>query len=232
MGYPRPLHGRLLTTSFIPEPPTGITDPVVLSYLRTLRKTLVGQSVTMDDVVGVGTIGVHNIWISAGAMRGALKFNPIAYCSVLAQIGGSSTTPDIMSLDFDNVNQEYADFSMAMPKSWNEGTVTFNPYWSQRTTNATAGVVWNLCGLSVSNAESMGNVLGTVQKSTDTGGTGGCLYIGPTSSAITISNTPAAKDLVFFRISRVTGDSNDTLAQDARLHGIMLNITVDADNDE
>lgn len=34
------------------------------------------------------------------------------------------------TLDFDTTTQEYAHFKWGMPKGWNEGTVTFIPYWT------------------------------------------------------------------------------------------------------
>jgi hypothetical protein len=37
--------------------------------------------------------------------------------------------------------------------------------------------------------------------------------------------------MVFFRVSRVTGNGSDTMAIDARLHGITLYITTNADTD-
>jgi hypothetical protein len=37
--------------------------------------------------------------------------------------------------------------------------------------------------------------------------------------------------MIFFRLSRVATDGADTLAVDARLHGIMLFITTNADTD-
>ena len=60
------------------------------------------------------------------------------------------------------------------------------------------------------------------------GGTTDSLYISPESSAITVAGTPAAGDMVFFRIARVATDGADTLAVDARLHGITLFINTSA----
>jgi hypothetical protein len=118
-----------------------------------------------------------------------------------------------------------------MPKSWNEGTVTFQPLWSHPSTTTNFGVVWDLQAVAVSNDDGIAAAFGTAQTSTDTGGTTDDLYIGPESSAITIAGTPATGDVVFFRLSRVTGNGADTMAVDARLHGIVLYITTDAATD-
>ena len=51
------------------------------------------------------------------------------------------------------------------------------------------------------------------------------------SGAITVAGSPAAGDMCFFRIFRDVSDSNDDMAEDARLIGIKLFFTTDAAND-
>jgi hypothetical protein len=92
-------------------------------------------------------------------------------------------------------------------------------------------VVWDLQGVAVSNDDAIATAYGTAQTSTDTGGTTNDLYASPETAAITIAGTPAAEDMVFFRLSRVTGNGSDTLAVDARLHGVTLYVTTAASTD-
>jgi len=171
--------------------------------------------------------GKHAVFIPAAGM------SPCAAggCAVLAPTAAAANQPDIQSLDFDTTTQEFAQFSFRMPKSWDEGTVTFAPVWSHAATTVNFGVVWELQGVAVSNDDAIGAAYGTAQSSTDTGGTTNDIYIGPESSAITIAGTPAAEDMVFFRIARAPANGSDTLAIDARLHGITLYITTNAGND-
>lgn len=171
--------------------------------------------------------GKHAVYVPAAAMTPSATGG----CATLATVASAANQPDIQSLDFDATTQEYAQFSIRMPKSWNEGTVTFAPIWSHAATTTNFGVVWDLQGVAVSDDDAIAVAYGTAQTSTDTGGTTNDLYIGPESSAITIAGTPAAEDMVFFRISRVTGNGSDTMAVDARLHGITLYITTDASTD-
>lgn len=173
------------------------------------------------------TIGKHAVPVMAGAMRPSVSGG----CASLTAIASAANQPDIVTLDFDATTQEYAQFSVPMPKSWNEGTVTFKPIWSHAATATNFGVVWNLQAVAISDDDAIAVAYGTAQTSTDTGGTTNDLYVGPESAAITIAGTPAAQDVVFFRLSRVTGDAADTMAVDARLHGIILYITIDAEND-
>lgn len=188
----------------------------VMSYMRASGSAIVSGS----------TAGLHNIWIPATAMTPATTNGP-AWGSVEL-----TTNKEMFStLDFDTTTAESAWFSLRMPKSWNEGTVTFEPVWSHAATTTNFGVVFSLAGIALSNDDAGDTAVGTVQTSTDTGGTTSDIYIGPTSSAITIAGTPAAQDLVYFKIARVPSDGSDTMAIDARLHGITLNITTDADTD-
>lgn len=150
-----------------------------------------------------------------------------------AAIGNvESTTNKVMSrtLDFDTTTQEFAQFSVWFPKSWNLGTVTFQPVFSQLTT-AAGGVVFGLAGLALSDADDIDAAFGTAQTSTKTAGTLGKYYLGPESAAITIAGTPAAGDVVVFQINRTVADGSDTLAQDARLHGVRLFFTTNAATD-
>jgi hypothetical protein len=137
----------------------------------------------------------------------------------------------LKTLDFDTTTQEFAQFEIRMPKSWNLGTVTFQPVWSHPSTSTNFGVVWALQGIAISDNEDSDVAFGTEQTSTDTGGTTNRRYIGPESSAITIAGTPAAGDLVQFQLKRNPADASDTMAVDARLHGINVFFSTNAAND-
>lgn len=183
-----------------------------------------GQS--SGAVTGV-TAGKHAIWIPAGAMSPSASGG----CAALATIASAANQPDIQTLDFDASTAEYAQFSLRKPKSWNEGTVTFVPAWSHAGTTTNFGVVWTLQAVAVSDDDTIAANYGTAQSSTDTGGTTNDVYQGPESSAITIAGSPAAQDVVFYRVGRLPTDGSDTMAIDARLHGITVYFTTDADND-
>lgn len=170
--------------------------------------------------------GLHTIWVPATAMT-ARTTNGAASGTV------EMTTNKNMfkTLDFDTSTQEFAQFSIRMPKSWDESTVTFAPLWSHASTTTNFGVVWGLAGVALSDDDAGDAAFGTAQTSTDTGGTTNDIYQGPTSSAITIAGTPAAGDLVMFQIARNPSDGSDTMAIDARLHGVTIFFTVNAATD-
>jgi len=135
------------------------------------------------------------------------------------------------TLDFDTTTQEFAQAARRMPESWDEGTITFIPIWSHPSTSTNFGVVWALQAVAVSNDDAQDVAFGTEQTSTDTGGTTDDSYAGPECSAITVAGTPTAGDVVMFCVKRVPANGSDTLAVDARLHGVMLYITTNAVKD-
>lgn len=176
-------------------------------------------------VFGAGSLGRHQRWIPARMMSPSATGG----CAALATIATSANQPDIESLNFDQTTAEYAQFSIAMPKRWNLGTVSFKPVWSHASGGSAFGCIFTLQGLARSDDDAIAAAYGTAQSSSDTGGTANDLYVGPESSAITIAGTPAAEDVVHFRVAR---DVSDTLDLDARLHGIILFIDTLAENDE
>lgn len=135
----------------------------------------------------------------------------------------------IRALGFDTTTQEYAQFEVAMPKSWDEGTVTFVPYWTNTGGSSTQTVSWTLAGVAISNDDTLNASLGTAQSSSDTWLAQNDLHVGPESSDITIGGSPAEGDLLIFQVSRDV--ANDNMAGDAVLLGIMLFFTINASND-
>lgn len=167
---------------------------------------------------GGGSAAFSYEWIPAGAMTPSVTGG----CQSLTTIASAANQPDIQTLNFDATTQEFAQFSLAPPPGWTGGTITFAPVWSHAATTTNFGVVWQLQAVAVSNDDTIAVSYGTAQTSTDTGGTTDDKYDGPTSSAITIAGTPADGDLVFFRVARNPSDGSDTLAIDARLHGLRV----------
>jgi hypothetical protein len=179
--------------------------------------TFSGSGSSLTDVLLTGT---YSIPVAASAMI-ARATNGSAYGTI--ETATNKNLADFML--FDPSTQEYAGFTLAMPKGWNEGTVTFHTLWTHPTTTVNFGVVWSLSAVAVGNGDALEAAFGTAQTSTDTGATSDTVYRSPTSSAITIAGTPAAEDMVMFQITRVVGNGSDTLAVDARLHAVVINIT-------
>jgi hypothetical protein len=215
---------ELSVTAGLNNPPGGEdVFPQLDNYLRAHAAFIAQLKASVDALNVTAGAGKHAVYIAAGSMRPSVTGG----CASLAGVAVAANQPDIVSLNFDATTQEYAQFSIAMPSSWDEGTVSFRAHWSHAATTTNFGVVFDLQAVAVSDDDPIGVAYGTAQTVTDTGGTTNDLYTSPESAAITVGGTPSAGDVVYFRVSRVTGNGSDTMAIDARLIGITLFITTD-----
>ena len=183
----------------------------------------------LNKLDGAGTLkqaGKESIYVPATAMYPSTT-NP---CSDLTQVETTALRPDLKVLDFADGADDFAQFSVAFPKSWNEGTVTFQPFWTVTGTN-TGTVAWQLAGVAITSDESINTAFGTQVATTALAfsGTSNDLMVSAESGAVTIAGSPAAADMCFFQINRDI--SADTQTGDARLLGVKLLFTTDAAND-
>jgi len=79
--------------------------------------------------------------------------------------------------------------------------------------------------VAFSDDDALDTAFGTEQVVTDTLIATGDVHWTSESSAVTIAGSPAANDLVVFRVRRAPSNGSDTLAADARLIAIRLFIT-------
>jgi hypothetical protein len=196
------------------------------AYETDTGKLFVGDGSTVkNSLVPIGA-GKQTLWIPASQMVPATTSGPAA-----AQLETATNKVNYKVLDFDATTQENAQFQVAFPKSWDEGTVTFQAFWSSTATD-TDGVTWGLQGLALSDNEAIDTAFGTGVTVDDLcQGAAGEVYVAAESAAITIAGTPAAGDLCFFNVFRDVADANDTATEDARLIGIKLHYTTNTHND-
>jgi hypothetical protein len=185
----------------------------------------------LNKLDGAGTLkqaGKETIWIPAVAMYPS----DTGGCGDIAgtELASDINRPFLKVLPFDKDSDEAAQFSVAFPKSWNEGTITFQPFFTANTTN-TGTAKFMLKGIAISDNGAINQDFGTAQGTAKAhSGTAYDLNVGSESSAITIAGTPAAGDQVFFQIFRDV--SADDLTADALLLGIKIHYTTDAANDD
>lgn len=219
-----PSSGTLTNATGLPIS-TGVSGlgTGVATFLGTPSYTNLAAAVTGSVLK---TAGVETIWVPAAAMTSRTTNGAAAGTLEM------TTNKNMFStLDFDTTTAEYAQFAIRMPKSWDEGTVTARFTWSHASTTTNFGVAWRLGGVALSDDDAGDVAFGTVAAATDTGGTTNDIYITAATAAITIAGTPAAEDWVMFQIDRGVANGSDTMAIDARLHGVTLYITTNATND-
>ena len=210
---------------------SGAAGLVVPEGKLTLGSTAVTSTAAeLNKLDGAGTIkqaGKETIWIPALAMYPS----DTGGCAALAgtELASDINRPFLQTLAFDKDSDEAAQFSIAFPKSWNEGTITFQPFFTANTTN-TGDVKFMLKGIAISDDDALNTDFGTAQGTAKShSGTAYDLNVGAESSAITIGGSPAAGDQIFFAIFRDV--SADNMSADALLTGIKIHFTTDAAND-
>ena len=185
-----------------------------------------GTGVLKSGTAAVKIAGKETIWIPSSAMYGSETNGADAQ-----QVETTATRPDLKVLDFDAGTAEYAQFAIAMPKSWNLGTVTYQVFWSPGNTN-TGNCIFGLQGVSCTEGDTADVAFGTAAEVTDAGiGTVEDVQMTAESGAVTIAGSPADNDQTFFQLYRDAADGSDTFTGDARVLGIKLFYTTDAAND-
>ena len=176
-------------------------------------------------VSAVKIAGKETMWVPASAMYGATTNGADAQ-----QVETTATRPDMKVLDFDASTAEYAQFSVAFPKSWAAGTVTYQVYWTPGSTN-TGNCIFGLQGVSCGDSDTIDVAYGTAAEVTDAGiGTVEDQQITSESGAVTIT-AAAAGEQTYFQLYRDAADGSDTFSADARVLGVRLFFTTDLAND-
>jgi len=135
------------------------------------------------------------------------------------------TTNDVMSdhFLFDGSTEEGVQFRFHMPADWDGNTVTAKFYWDGATgASASDGVTWGIAMQAFQNDDALDNAFGTSVDTDDALIAVGDLHVTAESAAITIAGSPSAGDLIFAEVTRVVGDSNDTMTEDAKLVGVTI----------
>lgn len=177
-------------------------------------------------ITGVKQPGKETIWVPVTAMYP----NTTDGCAFATQVE-LSNGPEIKVMDFDPSSVEHAQFTVAFPKSWNEGTVTYRVYFTVTGTN-TGDVIWGMNALAVADNDPLDTAFGSaVQVTKAHSGTSNDLDVSDESSAITIAGSPSVNEQVYFQLYRNASDAGDTQTGDARLLGVQIFFTTDAAND-
>lgn len=146
-----------------------------------------------------------SFWISAYAWRPDGTNGPEA---------SSQDEHDVMA--FDGGSDETARLSLAMPETWDAGTIKVTFYWLAATgASASDTAAWEISAASVANDEVYPPTTGTAIETIDTVIAVGDVHVA-TSAAITITGA-ATGELVEFELFRDV--SSDTMTEDALLVG-------------
>jgi len=185
-----------------------------------------GTGVFKSGSGAVKIAGLETIWVPASAM-----YPSTTNGADPQQVETTANRPELKTFDFDPDTQQHTQFSVAFPKSWNEGTVTYQVYWSPSTTN-TGNCFFGMNGVSVGDGDTIDVAFGNQQTLVDAAiGTVEDQQVSAVSPAITIAGSPAVNQQTYFQFFRVATSGTDTFTGDARVLGVKIFFTTDAAND-
>jgi len=183
----------------------------------------------LNKLAGAGTIkqaGLETMWVPASAMY-ATTTNP----AEANQVETTALRPDMKVFDFAAAADDFVQFSVAMPKSWNLGTVTYQVFWTPSTTN-TGDCIFGLQGVACGDNDTIDVAFGTAITVTDAGiGAVEDQQVTSASSGMTIAGSPADDQQTYFQLYRDANAGGDTFTGVARVLGVKIFYTTDAAND-
>jgi len=192
----------------------------------TIARASAGE-VTIEGVA-VKKVGTENMWVPAQAMTPRDNAGCGALTTTAAATNGRA---DITHLPFDASTQEHAQFSVAMPKSWNEGTIKAQFYWTT-TGSDTDAVIWGISGVSYANDNPMDVAFGTAVTVTDNIlSAAKDILVTAETADVTIAGSPAAGEICYFEVFRDADNGSDTVGEDCLLIGVKIIYTTDTSTD-
>ena len=183
-----------------------------------------GAGVLKTGTAAVKIAGTETMWVPATAMYASTTNGAEA-----AQEELTAGNPELKTFDFDASTAESVQFNVCFPKSWDEGVVTFQTFWSASSTDTGTGG-FTLAGCSVATDVDYDLAFGTPVANTAlaASGTQDDLMVNVVSGAVTIASAAVDTNTIF-RLVRDTG--TDTNTGDLRLVGAKIFYTTNAAND-
>ena len=169
-----------------------------------------------SDITATRTGVYRTIWIPASAMTPRVTNGAAGATEEYA-------TNDVMSEHFlfDGATEEGVQFTVAMPDEWGLGTIKAKFFWDAATAGS-GGVAWGLSAQAQSNDDPVDAAFAASVDTVDTVIAVGDVHVSAASAAVTVSGAPALGDLIRFEVTRVVADVGDTMTQDAKLFGVLI----------
>lgn len=207
--------------------PPAITTSYTLTFPATNGTT--GQVLTNDGsgnmkwgaAGGTGTVtnrvGVYRtMWLDASAFIATTTNGATA--STYAVAGTDNFSKDVWM--FNDGQTNFVQIGMMMPDEWDLSTVKAKFFWTA--TSGSGNVVWQIAGGSVADDGALGALNGTYVTVTDALLASNDQHVSAATGAITVGNTPALGDFVWWTIKRDATHASDTFNATAQLFGVAI----------
>lgn len=206
----------------------AISDPVQLTKALLAIMDNRYDLFTAQMASALGATGPHEIFVPATAMwpRGTAW----AGAASPLQSVDLNNNQTIKYLAFDATINEFAQFCVALPKSWDQGQLQARFYWSQGSGGSGSNVVWGIAAACNILGASIGGLAFPAQSEvTATGSGANVLRISNWTSPFTPGNANDA--LTQFQINRNAAAGADDLSIDAWLLGVSLRYVATSSTD-
>lgn len=177
-------------------------------------------------VDGQNIKGQQTIWVPAAVMVAGETAGPEANTWYTSSSRGFYTTKD-----FSGSTQNYAQFSIQMPKSWDESTDIYAQFVWDNPSSSSSGVVWGIGAIALADSDSLSISAPTYRYVADNAGTVRDTWI-TNEINFTVGGSPGAEEYVAFVVTRATANGSDTYTGLAQLHGVKLHYTTDTVTDD
>jgi len=208
--------GDLLSTNNLSDLANAVTSRINLGIDGESENIKLGD---LEEAAQV--TGVQHLYIPAAAIRPTITNGAQA----VAVTENTALRPNYSALQFDASSDESAQFHIAMPDNWDEGTVRFQIYMSQGSTGSGGIAIGVQCVALADNDTFDTNYGSIVLYHLTAKATPNDLMVSdvPTAaSAVTIAGSPSTSELTYCRIFRDVSDAGDTLSEDAALIGAKM----------
>jgi hypothetical protein len=173
-------------------------------------------------------LGPDTPWVPADSMY-AQSTNGCQ--TPIDQVELTAGQPERRVFWFDGSANEYAQFSVAMPKSWDEGTIYARFFFATTSTSGSNTCIWQLAAIALSHSDPLQTAFSGAQSVTTTlAGTANDLNVSAwLATPVTVGGSPAEGDLTYFQVGRL--GASDTEPLDCGLIGMQFRYVSDALND-
>jgi len=166
------------------------------------------------SLTGFFPIGMQDMYV------GAEGFYP-TFVSGCAPMATSYIPPaTVRSLDFDAVTEENAQYTLSLPRNWDNSPIQTKIYWTVSGSQS-GSVVWAVKAAAYSNAFSLTASFST-EYIVSSSITGSVLNTTPYTAYITPSGSIQTGSLIIINVARKPDNANDNLSIDAKMIGMSI----------
>lgn len=182
------------------------------------RKALMTDVKTYLETAGV----YKTIWVPAKDMT-ASTTSPAE--ATTYEFAGQDMTHTVLNFA-GAAADEFAEFDLVMPESWDRGTIKYKVYWTNGHADANPDewVEFYLSAGARSNDDAMDAALGTAISVLDQHIADDDMHVTDASASLTVGGTPALGDMIHFKLGRDYDEANGGTAMDvdARVFGVLI----------